>query len=192
MQLFAISHSKTATAIPRVSTLVTSNFFQYFSSQFFPPCPCSYSPHQKQGEGEHWVFPTTAASLWEWQHVSLGERRHWQHWQWGGKCRSSQHQFSHTVRAGSHLVLIVFVVSLINRDIALCAAEQLRPPQQRASGASNIQPWSDHEIQESVSSCVHKMVLLLKTLFGSRSQIPGRRLSGPPFPVSSFRLQWSQ
>lgn len=32
-----ISHSKTATAIPRVSTSVSSNFFQYFSSQFPPP-----------------------------------------------------------------------------------------------------------------------------------------------------------
>lgn len=72
-------HSETATTIPDINMsvlwYVQTFFFRYFTCT---PPSMFLSPHQKQGEGEHWVFPPTAASLWEWQHVSLGERRQWQ------------------------------------------------------------------------------------------------------------------
>lgn len=54
-------------------------------------------------------------------------------------------------------------------DTVSCTAEQLRPPQHRAGDAADVRPRSDHNTQESVSWCAHKMVLLLQTLPHKRS-----------------------
>lgn len=43
--------------------------------------------HKQQGERKHCIFCTTGASLWKWQHVSLGERWRQQQQQRDGKER---------------------------------------------------------------------------------------------------------
>lgn len=75
-------------------------------------------------------------------------------------------------KLGSNTCGLFFIHDIMcHGGFILCAAEQPQPGQ-RDGGISVNQPaWSAHQIQESVSSYVHKMALLLQTPFYSRPQM---------------------